>query len=100
MSAEVYERDLVPAIFRPWAAALVDLAAPRAGERVLDLCCGTGIVIRTVLERIEGGRLVGCDFDPAMLSVAASVCPGVEWLEGNALALPFADQTFDLLPMS
>ncbi len=97
MSAEVYERDLVPAIFWPWAAALVDLAAPRPGERVLDLACGTGIVIRTVLERIERGRLVGFDFDPAMLVVAASVCPGVEWLEGNALALPFTDESFDLV---
>ncbi len=58
MSAEVYERDLVSAIFRPWAAALVDLAAPRPGEPVLDFCCGTGIVIRTVLERVERGQLV------------------------------------------
>lgn len=97
MSAEIFERDLVPAIFRPWADVLVDLAAPRPGERILDLACGTGIVIRTVLERFEQGQLVGLDFDPAMLAVAAAVCPGVDWLEGNALALPFAEQTFDLV---
>ena len=97
MSAEIFERDLVPAIFRPWAAELVDLAAPHSGERILDLACGTGIVIRTVLDRVAHGRFVGLEFDPAMLAVAATVCPEINWLEGNALALPFADQSFDLV---
>ncbi len=97
MSAEMFERDLVPAIFAPWAEELADLAAPRPGEHVLDLACGTGIVARVVRERIGRGRLVGLDFDPAMLRVAESICPDVEWVEGDALALPFGDAEFDLI---
>ena len=41
---EVYERELVPAVFGVWAPIVVDLAQPRPGERVLDVACGTGIV--------------------------------------------------------
>jgi ubiquinone/menaquinone biosynthesis C-methylase UbiE len=40
--AENYHRHLVPAIFEPWAEDLVDFAAPRPGERVLDVACGPG----------------------------------------------------------
>jgi len=43
---ENYERHLVPRIFAPWAEELVKAAALRAGERVLDIACGTGIVAR------------------------------------------------------
>ena len=97
MSAEIYERDLVPAVFRPWADELVDLAEPRPGEHVLDLACGTGIVARVVRERIGRGRFVGVDFDPTMLRVAEAICPAIEWVEGDALALPFGNEEFDLI---
>ena len=43
---EVYERDLVPAVFGEWAPIVVELAHPRPGERVVDVACGTGIVAR------------------------------------------------------
>ena len=39
-AAEVYERELVPAIFGPWAPRVLEVAAPAAGERVLDAACG------------------------------------------------------------
>ena len=42
--AEIYERGLVPAVFAPWAAILIEQAALQPGERVLDVACGTGIV--------------------------------------------------------
>jgi hypothetical protein len=45
--AENYNRYLVPAIFEPWAEDLVALAAPRPGERVLDVACGPGVVARS-----------------------------------------------------
>jgi hypothetical protein len=38
---EVYERELVPAVFGPWAPVLIDLARPKLGERVVDIACGT-----------------------------------------------------------
>ena len=40
---EVYERELVPAVFGVWAPILVELAQPRPSERVLDVACGTGV---------------------------------------------------------
>ena len=43
-AAQVYERELVPAIFQPWAPRVLALAAPAASERVLDAACGTGVV--------------------------------------------------------
>jgi hypothetical protein len=56
-AAQVYERQLVPAIFGPWAPRVVALAAPAAGERVLDAACGTGVVARLAAERVgSGGR--------------------------------------------
>lgn len=101
-SAEVYERELVPAIFRSWAAELVDLAAPRPGERVLDVACGTGIVARTAAARVgPGGTVVGYDLNPAMLAVAhresARLRPTITWQQGTATALPFADASFDVV---
>ena len=45
-AAEVYEKELVPAIFAPWAPLVLGLADPQIGDRVLDVACGTGIVAR------------------------------------------------------
>lgn len=58
---EVYEAELVPAIFGAWAPVVVDLCDPRPGERVLDLACGTGVVARLAARRVGptgrgGGR--------------------------------------------
>ena len=51
-AAESYERYLVPLFFAPGARYLIELAALRAGERVLDLACGTGIVARSAANKI------------------------------------------------
>jgi ubiquinone/menaquinone biosynthesis C-methylase UbiE len=99
-AAEVYERHLVPAMFAPWAAKLIDLAEVGPGMRVLDVACGTGVVTRLAAERIgSAGRVVGLDINAAMLSVArrlALVGGGtVEWLEASALEIPLPDAAFD-----
>jgi len=99
---EIYERSLVSAIFAPFAEGLVALAAPPSGARALDIACGTGVVTRAVAQRVgTTGRVVGLDLSAAMLAVARVVPspagPVIEWQEGNALALPFPDQTFDLV---
>lgn len=99
---ENYERYLVPTIFSPWAAHLVDLAAPQLGERVLDVACGTGVVGRRAAERVgPAGKVVGLDSSPAMLAVARTLSPitgaAVKWSEASALAIPFPDATFNLV---
>ena len=71
---EVYERELVPAVFGVWAPILVELAQPRPGERVVDVACGTGVVARIAATRVgPSGTVVGIDLNPGMLSVARSV---------------------------
>jgi len=89
---EIYERALVRLLFQPWAELLLDQLALAAGDRVLDIACGTGIVARLAKERLgDSGRVVGIDLSPAMLAVARSVAPAIDWREGDAAVLPLGD---------
>jgi ubiquinone/menaquinone biosynthesis C-methylase UbiE len=97
--AEIFERVLVPSIFDRYARDLIARARPIGpSDRVLDLGCGTGIVARALRERLGGGaKLAGVDVSPKMIAKARSLAPDIEWHEGDALALPFADGSFDLV---
>jgi ubiquinone/menaquinone biosynthesis C-methylase UbiE len=99
-AAELYQQYLVPLITARWAADLVERSAPRSGERVLDVACGTGVVARLAAERMDTGRVVGLDLNPAMLAVARTVPqnggPKIEWREASVLDMPFPDRTFDV----
>jgi ubiquinone/menaquinone biosynthesis C-methylase UbiE len=96
-SAEAYEEVFVPALFEPWARLLVDAAGVHAGDRVLDVACGTGIVARIAAERVgPRGSVVGVDRNPAMLAVAERLRPDIEWREGDAAGLPFLARSFDV----
>jgi ubiquinone/menaquinone biosynthesis C-methylase UbiE len=93
-------RELAPAVFGPWGLRVVELAALRPGLRVLDVACGTGLVARLAAEAVGAvGRVAALDLNPAMLAVASEL-PAVEgapieWVEGNAQVLPFAEASFD-----
>jgi demethylmenaquinone methyltransferase/2-methoxy-6-polyprenyl-1,4-benzoquinol methylase len=63
------------------------------GDRVLDACCGTGDL--AVEAERHGGRVVGLDFSERMLERARRKSGAIEWVQGDALALPFADGEFD-----
>ena len=94
--AEMYEHEFVPAIFAQWAGPLLDAAEVGPGQRVLDVACGTGILARTAADRVRpDGTVVGVDINPDMLAVARRVRPEIEWRQGDAADLPFADDTFD-----
>ncbi len=100
-AAENYERFFVPAIGARFARDLVDRAAPRPGEGVLDVACGTGIVARLAAAEVgPTGSVAGLDVNPGMLGVAASVVPeglGITWHEASAEAMPVPDDTFDVV---
>jgi demethylmenaquinone methyltransferase/2-methoxy-6-polyprenyl-1,4-benzoquinol methylase len=73
---------------------LAAAAVVRPGDRVLDAACGTGDLAVADL-RAGAGRVTGLDFSPRMLERARRKAPRVEWVEGDLLALPFEDGTFD-----
>jgi demethylmenaquinone methyltransferase/2-methoxy-6-polyprenyl-1,4-benzoquinol methylase len=78
-----------------WRRLGVRAAGVQPGDSALDVCCGTGD-FAVELRRAVGpsGRVVGLDFSPQMLEMARRKCSAVEWLQGDALALPFADGEF------
>jgi demethylmenaquinone methyltransferase/2-methoxy-6-polyprenyl-1,4-benzoquinol methylase len=72
----------------------------RPGAAVLDLCCGTGDMTFALYRgAVPGVRIVGADFSPAMLERARRKGAGlpVEWVEADALHMPFAAGSFELV---
>jgi len=97
-AAEFYESAFVPAFFTQWADALCDAADVAPGARVLDVACGTGIVARTVADRIgPDGTVVGVDLNDAMLTVARRVRPDIDYRSGDAGSLPVENGAFDVV---
>jgi ubiquinone/menaquinone biosynthesis C-methylase UbiE len=99
---ELYQRYLVTAMTAKWATDLVTRAALHPGDSVLDIACGTGVVARAAAERVGvTGRVAALDINPGMLATARSLpAPdgaAIEWTEGNALALPYDDEVFDVV---
>ena len=87
------------AFFRVFAEDLVERIALRPGDRVLDVACGTGIVLRTARGRVPDlRRAVGLDLTPGMLAVAREHAgEDIEFIEGDAQQLPFGDGEFDVV---
>jgi SAM-dependent methyltransferase len=77
----------------PFVAALLDAARVGAGTRVLDACCGTGIVTAAAVAR--AAQPLGADFSPAMLREARRAHPQLQFDEGDAEVLPYDDGSFD-----
>jgi demethylmenaquinone methyltransferase/2-methoxy-6-polyprenyl-1,4-benzoquinol methylase len=76
-----------------WRGLAASLAV-RPGDRVLDAACGTGDLAVADL-RAGAGRVTGLDFSERMLDRARRKAPAIEWVQGDMLALPFADGAFD-----
>lgn len=96
--AEAYEERFVPALFEQWVEPVLQAAAVGPGDRMLDVACGTGVVARAAAERVApDGRVTGVDLNPAMLAVARRVAPNIEWWQGDAAALPFPEDAFDVV---
>lgn len=95
--------DQIARGIRSVADHVVRCARIRAGERVLDVACGTGNT--TLVARAYGGDVTGLDLTPELLAVAERRAAeeglaGIAWREGDAEAMPFADASFDVVVSS
>jgi len=93
--APVYDamnRAMTLGLDRRWRR-LTARAVVRRGEKILDACCGTGDL--ALAGRAAGGDVVGVDFSEAMLARARRKAPEMEWVQADAAALPFPDESFD-----
>lgn len=95
-AAEIYEQFFVPALFIDWPPRVLAATDVQAGQRVLDVACGTGILAREA-ERIVGtdGSVVGVDINDGMLAVARSKSSNISWENAAAESLPFEAASFD-----
>ena len=94
--APVYDamnRAMTMGLDRRWRRLTAE-AVVRPGDRVLDACCGTGDLALAAL-RAGGAQVTGLDFSDRMLERARRKSDAVEWVQGDMLALPFADASFD-----
>ncbi|MGI9615929.1 MAG: class I SAM-dependent methyltransferase [Acidimicrobiales bacterium] len=95
-----YDRELVPWLFEHWAEPFVGLAAPDRSSSILDLACGSGLVVRHLIGRLGPlGQVQGADIDAEMLRYAASTVtdPRISWHESDASSLTFGDDSFDVV---
>lgn len=97
---QFYEQYLVPLIFHPYAADLATRVARRKPARVLEIAAGTGVVTRELATALpEDVAIVASDLNQPMLDHAAAVGTArpVEWRQADAMQLPFADESFDVV---
>jgi ubiquinone/menaquinone biosynthesis C-methylase UbiE len=99
--AENYQRFFVPSIGGPLAEDLIGVAGLQAGQRVLDVACGTGVVTRLAAKRVgAAGAVTGLDVNPGMLAVARSETPSdisIDWYEASAESMPLPNEAFDVV---
>ncbi len=99
---ETYEQYQVPAVFEPLARVLLGHISLQPGQNVLDVACGTGIVARKAAAIVgKSGRVIGVDFNSAMLKVAEKIplsgCSNIEWQQADAGNLPIPDAKIDVV---
>jgi SAM-dependent methyltransferase len=95
-AAEIYEEFFVPALFGEWVSRVMAAAGVQAGQQVLDVACGTGVLARGAAKQVgSAGSVVGIDVNEGMIAVAQRLAPAVTWQKGTAEALPFDNDSFD-----
>ena len=84
--------DTFGAVTRQTVQATLDAARVGGGTRMLDICCGPGMLSEAAAQR--GAQATGLDF-PGVVELARRLVPAAEFLSGDALDLPFPDNSFD-----
>ncbi len=93
-------------IHRIWKEAMMDWLAPRGGQQLLDVAGGTGDISFKFLGRAGHGHATVCDITESMLvegrkrAEAESMSDSLDWVVGDAMALPFPDNSFDVYTIS
>jgi len=94
-----YDTHIVDVFLQDYSRRLVEVAAIKPGDRVLDVACGTGVMTRLLANKIgSAGQVVGFDLNAGMLARARAsreTAAAIEWRLGNATDMPFADASFD-----
>ena len=83
---------------RAWRKAVVAAVAPQPGEKILDLAAGTGTSTQPFY--VAGADPIACDFSQGMIDVGRKQFPHLTFVQGDALDLPFEDETFDAVTIS
>jgi demethylmenaquinone methyltransferase/2-methoxy-6-polyprenyl-1,4-benzoquinol methylase len=93
-------------VHRIWKDAMMDWLAPRAGQKLLDVAGGTGDIAFRFLKRAGSGHATVLDLTESMLiegrkrAEAAKMADSLDWVVGDAMALPFPDNSFDVYTIS
>lgn len=83
---------------REWRRLVVEAVDPRRGQNVLDLAAGTGTSSQPFAD--AGAHVMPTDLSIGMLEVGKQRRPGLSFVAGDALALPYADDSFDAVTIS
>jgi len=95
-AAKIYEKVYLPALFQEWCPLAIQAANVKAGDSVVDVACGTGVLAIAVSEHVgPRGKTIGVDINDGMLNIARSKSSSVEWLNAPAEVLPFTDDYFN-----
>ena len=79
-AAEIYDKFFLPALFEQWTPHVADAASIGAGDHVLDVACGTGVLACEAARRVgAGGAVSGLDRNEGMLAMARRKNPAIDW---------------------
>lgn len=96
--AKNYDKPITSFIFRQTNSKIASILNPKPNSSLLDVGCGTGILISKLLSRNKYMRIYGLDITPKMVEVAKSKFknnPHVKITLGSAIHMPYQDNTFD-----